>query len=89
MDESYPVAFNDVDFCLRIRRTGRLIVWTPFAEAYHYESRTRGRDDGTEARKARFREDCRRFAEQWKDVLEQGDPYYNPNFSLDASFEPK
>lgn len=89
MDESYPVAFNDVDFCLRIRRTGRLIVWTPFAEAYHYESRTRGRDDGTEARKIRFREDCRRFAEQWKDVLEQGDPYYNPNFSLDASFEPK
>ena len=89
MDESYPVAFNDVDFCLRIRRTGRLIVWTPFAEAYHYESRTRGRDDGTEARKARFREDCSRFAEQWKDVLEQGDPYYNPNFSLDASFEPK
>jgi len=87
-DESYPVAFNDVDFCLKIRQSGKLIVWTPYAEAYHFESKTRGKDDDNEERKARFKGDCQRFREKWGDVLEAGDPYYSPNFSLDtASFD--
>jgi GT2 family glycosyltransferase len=82
-DERYPVAFNDVDFCLKIRQSGKLIVWTPYAEAYHYESKTRGRDDDSPARRARFEEDCRRFRAKWGDVLNEGDPYYNPNLSLE------
>ena len=87
-DESYPVAFNDVDFCLKIRQSGKLIVWTPYAEAYHFESKTRGKDNDNEERIARFKGDCQRFREKWGDVLDAGDPYYNPNFSLDtASFD--
>lgn len=84
-DETYPVAFNDVDLCLRIRAKGKLIVWTPFAEAYHFESKSRGKDDKTDESKARFKADCKRFRERWGKVLEAGDPYYNPNFSLDTS----
>ncbi len=88
MDESYPVAFNDVDFCLRIRERGLLIVWTPFAEAYHHESLTRGKDhDDNKARRERFKADCKRFTDRWGELLEKGDPYYNPNFSLDESYE--
>ncbi|MBE6633012.1 MAG: glycosyltransferase family 2 protein [Ruminococcaceae bacterium] len=87
LDESFPVSFNDVDFCLRIRESGRLIVWTPYAEAYHHESKTRGKDDTAENVK-RFESDCERFRNRWAKVLEAGDPYYNPNFSLDtASFD--
>lgn len=87
-DETYPVAFNDVDFCLKIRKSGKLIVWTPYAEAYHYESKTRGRDDDNEERIARFKGDCQRFREKWEKVLNDGDPYYNCGFSLDtASFD--
>ncbi len=87
LDESFPVAFNDVDFCLRLRESGRLNVWTPYAEAYHYESKTRGKDDSS-SNVDRFENDCQRFRERWKEVLEAGDPYYNPNFSLDtASFD--
>lgn len=84
-DESFPVAFNDIDFCLKIRKSGKLIVWTPFAEAYHYESKTRGKDDQDEEHRLRFKVDCQRFRERWTKELEQGDPYYNPNFSLDTS----
>ncbi len=89
MDESFPVAFNDVDFCLRVRKKGYLIAWTPHAEAYHHESLTRGEDKGKDAARAeRFQADCQRFRERWSEELAAGDPYYNPNFSLDASYEP-
>ena len=61
-----------------------LNVFTPFAEAYHYESASRGSDLTGEAAR-RYNEESARFREKWKDVLEAGDPYYNPNFSLDKS----
>ena len=48
LDEDWAVAFNDVDLCMRIRKAGRLIVWTPYAELYHLESRSRGQDDTPE-----------------------------------------
>ena len=57
LDESFTISLNDVDLCLKIREKGYLNIFTPFAELYHYESKTRG----------------------------MGDPYYNPNFSLDYS----
>ena len=82
LDENFEVAFNDVDMCMRIRKAGYLIVWTPFAELYHYESKSRGMDDSPEKRK-RFVGEVTRFQTRWAKELADGDPYYNPNFSLD------
>ncbi|GAA0727090.1 hypothetical protein GCM10008905_24290 [Clostridium malenominatum] len=81
-DEAFEVAFNDVDLCMRIRQTNYLIVWTPYAELYHYESISRGYED-TPEKQARFNGEVRRFQERWKKELEEGDPYYNPNLTLD------
>lgn len=84
LDESFAVSLNDVDFCLKLREKGKLNVFTPFAELYHYESISRGLDDtGEKAR--RYEEESARFREKWKEALAAGDPYYNPNFSLDRS----
>jgi Predicted glycosyltransferases len=82
LDAKYQVAFNDVDLCMRVRQKGYLIVFTPFAELYHYESKSRGKDEAPEAR-ARFVSEVLRFQQQWKETLAAGDPYYNPNFSLE------
>lgn len=81
LDAGYKVAFNDVDFCMRIREAGYLIVFTPFAELYHYESLSRGGED-TPEKVERFNGEVRRFMERWKEALDKGDPYYNPNLSL-------
>lgn len=84
LDESFAISLNDVDFCLKLRGMGLVNVFTPFAELYHFESVSRGLD--TEGEKARrYNEESARFREKWKEVLEKGDPYYNPNFSLDRS----
>ncbi len=83
LDETFKVAFNDVDLCMQIRKAGFNIVWTPFAELYHYESISRGVED-TPKKKARFASEVKRFQERWKTELENGDPYYNPNLTLDA-----
>jgi GT2 family glycosyltransferase len=84
LDETFAVSLNDVDFCLKLRAKGYLNVFTPFAELYHYESKSRGLDDsGVNA--ARYDEESARFRTKWAEVLAAGDPYYNPNFSLDRS----
>lgn len=83
MDEAFTVAFNDVDFCLRIRKAGWRIVWTPYAELYHHESKSRGSDEADPAKKERFaREQARLYAVHGRENLLR-DPYYNPNLSLD------
>lgn len=79
LDENWAVAFNDTDLCMRIRQAGYLIVWTPFAELYHYESKSRGRED-TQEKKKRFDGEVLRFQSRWSKELESGDPYVNPNF---------
>ena len=84
LDESFVVSLNDVDFCLKLREKGYLNVFTPFAELYHFESMSRGLDDDGE-RAQRYNRESERFREKWKEVLAGGDPYYNPNFSLDRS----
>lgn len=83
LDESFEVTFNDIDMCLRIRQAGYLIVWTPFAELYHDESKTRGLDIELPERYERSGEEARRARERWAAVLEAGDPYYNPNLTLE------
>lgn len=88
LNEDLAVALNDVDYCLKLRRRGLLNVFTPFAELFHYESRSRGTDvtDAAEASNAeRYNKECELFKSIWKDELDKGDPYFNPNFSLDHS----
>ena len=80
-DESLKVDFNDVDLCMRMRKTGYLIVWTPFAELYHSESKSRGQKDTLEKVK-RSQIATEIFKERWKKELLAGDPYYNPNLSV-------
>ncbi len=81
LDESFKVAFNDVDLCMRIRKAGYLVVWTPYAELYHYESKSRGFEDTPEKQK-RFQGEVLRFQDRWGKELQEGDPYYNPNLTL-------
>ena len=84
LDESFEISLNDVDFCLKLREKNLLNVFTPFCELYHYESISRGLDNEGEKAK-RYDDESARFREKWKAVLEKGDPYFNPNFSLDRS----
>ncbi len=84
LDESFAISLNDVDFCLKLRKLGLLNVFTPFAELYHFESISRGLDDQGE-KAERYNRESAHFRDKWKKELRQGDPYYNPNFSLDRS----
>ena len=81
LEEGYALAFNDVDLCMKIRRAGYLIVWTPFAELYHYESMSRGLDV-TPQKQRRFAQEVALFQQRWAGELAAGDPYLNPHFDL-------
>ena len=78
-DEQFVVAFNDVDLSLKIRDKGYRILWTPFAELYHYESLTRGYEDTPEKCK-RFEGEQKKWLAKW-DKKYPYDPYYNPNLT--------
>ncbi|MFR3529882.1 MAG: glycosyltransferase family 2 protein [Lachnospiraceae bacterium] len=80
-DEEFVVALNDIDLCLKVRALGQLVVFNPYAELYHYESKSRGFED-TPEKKARFKKEIKRFREKWGEILSKGDPYYNPNLTL-------
>ena len=80
-EEELAVAFNDIDFCLRVREKGYLVVYNPYVELYHYESKTRGAED-TEEKIRRFQSEIEYMRKRWIKLLKQGDPYYNPNLSL-------
>ena len=84
LDENFAVSLNDVDLCVRAWKAGYINVFTPFAELYHFESVSRGLDDQGE-KAQRYNKESEAFRLKWKEVLEAGDPYYNPNFSLDRS----
>lgn len=83
LDETFPVMFNDLDLCLKIRRAGYLIVWTPFAELTHFESRSRGPDVVSRKKKWFFFRETDRFLRRWRRVIAEGDPYYNPYLTRD------
>ena len=84
LDENFRVALNDVDFCLKLREKGYLNIFTPYSELYHYESISRGSDlEGPNME--RLDKEAEDFKAKWKGILDKGDPYYNPNFSLDAN----
>jgi GT2 family glycosyltransferase len=83
MDEEHlAVAFNDVDFCLRLRERGYLNLFTPYCELYHHESKTRGYED-TPQKQQRFIQEIAYMRKRHAAILQEGDPYYNPNLPLD------
>lgn len=85
-DCEFAVAFNDFDLCLRVREMNKLVVFTPYAELYHYESKSRGQED-TPEKKGRFAGEVALFHKKWDEkFLDKGDPYYNPNLSLKADY---
>lgn len=83
LDESLAVAFNDIDFCIRIRSAGYANVWTPDAQLYHFESASRGTDMAPE-KFARFQSEVRSMRERWGKLLDS-DPAYNPNLNLSSA----
>lgn len=83
-DEKLAVAFNDVDFCLKVRTAKYLIVYNPFVEAYHYESKSRGEDTENTEKQKRFAKEYELFVKRWSKVIAKGDPYYNKNYRLDT-----
>ena len=89
IDEAFAVNYNDIDLCMRIRKAGYLIVWTPYAELYHWESKSRGAVDDP-VKRAGLEHEKNLFRAKWPEIFETGDPYYNPNFShRNARFELK
>ncbi|WP_160160802.1 glycosyltransferase [Legionella sainthelensi] len=82
-ENNLAISFNDVDLCLRAYKRGYRVLWTPYAELYHYESLTRGRAQ-TEEEKAQEKKEVIYMVKHWSDLL-QNDPFYNPNLSLSCS----
>lgn len=80
-EQAFPVAFNDVDFCLQLRSQGKHIVWTPDAKLWHKESASRGLDNAPD-KQARLEKEKTELKKRWGDVL-FADPFYNPNLNLD------
>ncbi len=82
-EENFKVAFNDVDFCLKLVEKGYRIVYNPYVELIHYESKSRGYEFSKE-KEERFNQEANNFKTKWKDFLEKGDPYYNKNFTRET-----
>ena len=80
MDEAFSVAYNDVDFCLKLEKAGYLNVYDAYVKMYHYESKTRGYENSDEANE-RFKKEKELLIKKWGDRL-KSDPYYNRNLSL-------
>ncbi len=78
------VAFNDIDYCMKVRALGKLVVYAPYACLYHYESKSRGLED-TPEKVDRFNREVALFIRKWPDIIKNGDPYYNPNLTLRKS----
>ena len=81
LSEELAVAFNDIDFCMKVTDAGYKVVYAPYAVLYHYESKSRGLEDSPE-KKARFNKEIEIFKRKWPDIFVTGDPYYSPNLTL-------
>lgn len=84
LTEELAVAFNDIDYCMKVRAQGLLCVYDPYVLLHHYESKSRGLED-TPEKVRRFNNEIAVFADRWGEILKQGDPYYNPNLTLRKS----
>jgi O-antigen biosynthesis protein len=81
-DENFKLSYGDVDLCLKLRKLGYSIIWTPYAELYHHESKTRGYENTTEKKK-RLDNEWKQICNKWNSELMKGDFFYNPNLSED------
>lgn len=81
-DESFKVACNDIDYCLRVRKKNYLVVFNSFAKFYHFESKSRGYENSLE-KVNRFNREVEIWQDRWRDILANGDPYYNVNFKIE------
>lgn len=81
-DESFKVACNDIDYCLRVRGKHYLVVFNSFAKFYHFESKSRGYENNLE-KVNRFNREVEIWQNRWRDILANGDPYYNVNFKIE------
>ena len=81
LEETLKVAFNDVDFCLKVREKGYRVIYNPYALLYHYESKSRGYED-TPEKIERFQGEATYLVYKWSKIMDEGDPHYNPNLSL-------
>lgn len=82
-DETFPIAYNDVDFCLKIQDIGKLITYNPYIEAYHFESQSRGYED-TEEKQKRLKKEESKLKKKWKKYFDVTDKYYSPNLRTDV-----
>lgn len=85
-DEALAVGFNDVDFCLRVQQAGYLVTFTPYAELYHYEFVSRGREVADPVKQARWEKERDFFMARWPEPFEHGDPYGNPNLKRNNAY---
>ena len=83
-DEAFAVAYNDIDYCMRLRKAGYRVVFTPYAQLTHYELKTRGKED-TPQQMERFKKEEALFRSRWQASLDAGDPFYHPLMTLDNS----
>lgn len=81
-DESFKVACNDIDYCLRVEERNCLVVFNSFAKFYHFESKSRGYENSLE-KVNRFNREVEIWQDRWRDILVNGDPYYNVNFKIE------
>lgn len=82
LDEELKVSYNDIDYCLKLRELDKLIVYNAFALWHHYESISRGYENNPEKIR-RYDTEVKIFQKKWNEILLNGDPYYNKNFSVD------
>lgn len=80
LDEELQIAYNDIDYCLKVRSSGKLVVYNPFAVLHHYEYKSRGVENTVE-KLARYNREVDLFTSRWADLISAGDPYYNPNLT--------
>lgn len=85
LDEEFKVACNDVDYCLKVREKGYLVVYNAFSLWHHYESKSRGYDDKNKEKMWRFNHEVEIFQKKWPEILKNGDPYYNRNFKIEKA----
>ena len=85
-DEDFAVGFNDADFCMRVKEAGYLTVFTPYAKLHHYEFTSRGREEVDDAKMRRWKNEQKLFQERWAEYFEKGDPFSNPNLSLESCY---
>ena len=85
-NEEFAVGFNDADFCLRVWEAGYRTIFTPYAELYHYEFTSRGREEANEEKLRRWKREQALFMQRWPEFFLDGDPWLGPNLSAESEY---